>query len=84
MAVREVQVKAAEKLQQLLVRPQDWTRRDNSKTIVFTHKDGEQRFVVKPVHTNRERKYSKELGGGWYRVESYSTKQLAKIERKDS
>lgn len=84
MALREVQIKAAEKLESLFVRPQDWTRRDNSKTIVFTRKDGEARYVVKPIHTNRELPFSKENGGGWFRQKSYETKVLAKTERKDS
>lgn len=83
MAIREVQVKAAERLSERLDR-NDWTRRDNSKTIVFTHKSGSRRYVVKPIHTNLEKPYSKEHGGGWFRAKSYTTKSLANLERKDS
>lgn len=75
---KEIQVKAADGLENMFKDRSVWTRRDNGKTIVFTHTDGSRRYVVKPIHTNLQRKHSREVGGGWFNVKSYYTKLLAK------
>lgn len=69
MALSQTQLDVASYLETTPNAPK-WTRRDNAKTIVFTHHKGEQRYVIKPRVTQKQKRFSKELGGGWFNVRS--------------
>jgi hypothetical protein len=54
-----------------------WSRRDNGKTIVFTHHKGRSRYVIKPLVTHKQKKIEFSSGGTeWFTVTRFENKRF--------